>query len=306
MKRLLICDTNALFHRSRAALCRAMGEMVTSYGFPVTGTYGTLNALFSVIEKYEIDSVIPVYDSGGNWRKKESETYKANRQPSDIAHRADMNLLIQDVLPALGFTPIGSQGYEADDVIATIARNSPAYGEIYILTCDKDLLQLVNPRVKVILFSSSKKIELVDEEGVVRIFGVQPSEVKYFKALAGDSSDNVSGIAGVGPKTAVKIITESAPDEGFTLGDKICLHAKLRENAANFLANLRLVSLDDDVPNLRWFASSAPSEGAVKAIFEQLEFRSYLKDKRLGKILRALGVNREEVECAATKAVRQS
>lgn len=306
MKRLLICDTNALFHRSRAALCRAMGEMVTSYGFPVTGTYGTLNALFSVIEKYEIDSVIPVYDSGGNWRKKENKDYKANRQSSDLAHRADMNLLIQEVLPALGFTPIGSQGYEADDVIATIARNSSAYGEIYILTCDKDLLQLVNPRVKVILFSSSKKIELVDEEGVVKIFGVQPSEVKYFKALAGDSSDNVAGIAGIGPKTAVKIITESAPDEGFTLGDKICLHAKLRENAANFLANLRLVSLDDDVPNLRWFASSAPSEGAVRAIFEQLEFRSYLKDKRLGKILKALGVNREKVEAASAEAVRQS
>jgi len=283
-----------------------MGEMMTSYGMPTTGTYGFLNALFSAMEQYSFDSVIPVYDSGGNWRKKENEDYKANRQSSDLAHRADMNLLIQEVLPALGFTPIGSQGYEADDVIATIARNSPAYGEIYILTCDRDLLQLVNSKVRVILFSSSKKIELVDEEGVMKIFGVQPAEVKYFKALAGDSSDNVAGIAGVGPKTAVKIINDSTPDEGFTLGDKICLHAKLRENAANFLANLRLVSLDDDVPNLRWFASSAPSEGAVKAIFEQLEFRSYLKDKRLGKILKALGVNREKVEAASAEAVRES
>lgn len=306
LQKLLIVDSNALFHRSRSALTRAMGEMMTSYGMPTTGTYGFLNALFSAMEQYSFDSVIPVYDSGGNWRKKENEDYKANRQSSDLAHRADMNLLIQEVLPALGFTPIGSQGYEADDVIATIARNSPAYGEIYILTCDRDLLQLVNSKVRVILFSSSKKIELVDEEGVMKIFGVQPAEVKYFKALAGDSSDNVAGIAGVGPKTAVKIINESTPDEGFTLGDKICLHAKLRENAANFLANLRLVSLDDDVPNLRWFASSAPSEGAVKAIFEQLEFRSYLKDKRLGKILKALGVNREKVEAASAEAVRES
>lgn len=306
LQKLLIVDSNALFHRSRSALTRAMGEMMTSYGMPTTGTYGFLNALFSTMEQYNFDSVIPVYDQGGNWRKKENEDYKANRQSSDLAHRADMNLLIQEVLPALGFTPIGSQGYEADDVIATIARNSPAYGEIYILTCDRDLLQLVNSKVRVILFSSSKKIELIDEEGVMKIFGVQPTEVKYFKALAGDSSDNVAGVAGVGPKTAVKIINESTPDEGFTLGDKICLHAKLRENAANFLANLRLVSLDDDVPNLRWFASSAPSEGAVKAIFEQLEFRSYIKDKRLGKILKALGVNREKVEAASAEAVRES
>ena len=304
-QKLLIIDSNALFHRSRSALTRTMGEMMTTYGMPVTGTYGFLNALFSVMEQYNFDSVVPVYDQGGNWRKKESETYKANRQPSDIAHRADMNLLVQDVLPNLGFTPVGSQGYEADDVIATIARNSSAYSEIYILTCDKDLLQLVNPRVKVILFSSSKKIELVDEEGVLRIFGVKPSEVKYFKALAGDSSDNVAGIAGVGPKTAVKIITESTPDEGFTLGDKICLHAKLREHAATFLANLRLVSLDDDVPNLRWFASSPPSHGSVLSVFTQLEFKSYLKEKWLGKILKALKVDREEVEVAPAETVRQ-
>lgn len=305
-QKLLIVDSNALFHRSRSALTRAMGEMETSYGMPTTGTYGFLNALFSVMEQYNFDSVIPVYDQGGNWRKKENEDYKANRQSSDLAHRADMNLLVQEVLPALGFTPIGSQGYEADDVIATIARNSSAYSEIYILTCDRDLLQLVNTRVRVILFSSSKKIELVDEDGVVRIFGVKPSEVKYFKALAGDSSDNVAGVGGVGPKTAVKIINESTPDEGFTLGDKICLHAKLREHAATFLANLRLVSLDEDVPNLRWFASSPPSESAVRTIFEQLEFRSYLKDKRLGKILKALGVSCEKVEAASAETVRQS
>ena len=305
-RKLLIVDSNALFHRSRSALTRAMGEMTTSYGMPTTGTYGFLNALFSVMEQYRFDSVIPVYDQGGNWRKKEDENYKANRQSADLAHRADMNLLIQEVLPALGFTPIGSQGYEADDVIGTIARNSSAYGEIYILSCDKDLLQLVNEKVRVILFSSSKKIELIDEAGVERIFNVKPSEVKYFKALAGDSSDNVAGIAGIGPKTAVKIITESTPDEGFTVADKICLHAKVREHAASFLSNLRLVTLEDDVPNLRWFASSAPSHNSVMDIFTQLEFQSYLKDKRLGKILNALGVNGEKTQSAPAETVRQS
>lgn len=306
MKKLLICDTPALFYRGRSALARTMGEMTTSYGAPVTGTFAYLNSLFSLMDRDSYDCVVHCIEGGNNWRKKVSNDYKSNREKNTPQFYQDFSVLIEEVLPALGFTPIGSQGYEADDVIATIARNSPAYGEIYILTCDRDLLQLVNSKVRVILFSSSKKIELVDEEGVTRIFGVKPSEVKYFKALAGDSSDNVAGIAGVGPKTAVKIINDSTPDEGFTLGDKICLHAKLRENAANFLANLRLVSLDDDVPNLRWFASSAPSEGAVKAIFEQLEFRSYLKDKRLGKILKALGVNREKVEAASAEAVRES
>jgi 5'-3' exonuclease len=296
MKKLLLVDTNALFHRSRAALTRAMGEMVTSYGAPVTGTYGFLNALFSVIEKYQFDSVIPVYDAGANWRKKEDENYKADREKSSLAHYADMNLLVEDVLPTLGFTPVGVKGYEADDVIATISRKSPAYEEVFIFTCDKDLLQLVNNRVKVLLFNSAKKVREVDIDGVVDIFGVLPADVKYFKALAGDSSDNVAGIKGVGPKTAIKIIEESKPgpnDEvgDFTGADRICMHPKVREHAGTFLGNLRLVTLEHDVPDCTWFASSPPIPLHVETLFEGLEFRSYLKPARLSKIKKALKVS---------------
>ena len=296
LDRLLIVDCHALFHRSRSALSRAMGEMQTSLGVPTTGTYGFLNSLFSVIEQYEFDSVVPVYDAGNNWRKKEDTDYKADREKSSIAHYADMNLLIEDVLPALGFTPVGVKGYEADDVIATISRKSPAYKEIFILTCDKDLLQLVNNRVKVILFNSSKKIQLVDLDGVKNIFGVWPADVKYFKALAGDSSDNVAGIKGVGPKTAVKIIEECHPQPGqdvgdFTGADRIAFHPRVRENAATFLANLRLVTLEHDVPDVTWFASSPPSVTVMAALFESLEFKSYLRPSRFAKIKSALKVS---------------
>jgi len=295
-QRLLLVDTNALFHRSRSALTRAMGEMQTSFGVPTTGTYGFLNALFSIIEKYEFDSVIPVYDAGNNWRKREDGEYKANRESSSIAHYADMNLLLEDVLPALGFTPVGVKGYEADDVIATISRQSPAYEQIYIFTCDKDLLQLVNNRVKVLLFNSAKKIREVDIDGVVDIFGVYPSDVKYFKALAGDASDNVAGIKGIGPKTAIRIIEECKPKPGedvgpFTGADRICMHPKVRDNAGTFLANLRLVTLENDVPDLKWFASSKPHGQMVVSVFESLEFRSYLKPARLSKIKKALKID---------------
>lgn len=292
--KLLVVDSHALFHRSRSALTRAMGEMVTSYGMPVTGTFGFLNALFALIEKHDFDSVVPVYDAGKNWRKKENEEYKATRTSSDIAHKADMSLLIQDVLPPLGFTPIGVEGFEADDVIATIARNSPAFAEIFVFTCDRDLLQLVNSKVKVILFNTAKKVDIVDEEKVLSYFGVPALEIKYFKALAGDSSDNVAGIKGIGPKTAVKIIEESRSSEvnpEFSLADRIALHPKVNKQAATFLANLRLVSLDEDVPNLRWFASSAPDKVVVTSLLEQLEFRSFLKENRLNKILKALKVS---------------
>lgn len=289
--RLLLIDCSALFHRSRSALTRTCGELTTSAGIPVTGTMGFLNALFAIMAKEEYSCVIPCAEGGNNWRKKESTAYKANREGGDIAHYADQSLLLEEVLPTLGMTIAKAPGYEADDVIAHISRHSAAYEEVHILTCDKDLLQLVSNRVKVLLFSSTKKIELVDIDGVLNHFGVFPAEVKYFKALSGDSSDNVAGIPKIGPKTAVKIIEESRPKEdvfsGLTGADRICLHPKVKDNAGTFLANLRLVTLEHDVPDLVWFASSPPIPLHVEALFEALEFKQMLKRK--GKILQTLG-----------------
>jgi DNA polymerase-1 len=293
LKRLLIVDCSALFHRSRSALMRSCGELTTSAGIPVTGTMAFLNALFAIMAKYEYDCVIPCTEGGNNWRKKESGQYKANRESADIAHYADQGLLLEEVLPTLGMTVVKAPGYEADDVIAHISRHSPAYEEIHIVSCDKDLLQLVNNRVKVLLFNSAKKMELVDIDGVIKHFGVYPSEVKYFKALNGDPSDNVAGIPKVGPKTAVKIIEESRPSEinpEFTGADKICLHPKVSPHAGTFLANLRLVTLENDVPDLKWFASNPPIQLHVEALFEGLEFRQLLKRK--GKILEVLGCSK--------------
>ncbi len=290
LKRLLLVDTSALFHRSRAALTRACGELTTSAGAPVTGTMAFLNALFAVMDKYGYDCVVPCTEGGGNWRKKEDTEYKATREGSSVAHYADQSLLLEEVLPTLGMTVVKAPGFEADDVIAHISRHSPAYEEVHILTCDKDMLQLVTNKVKVLLFNSAKKMELVDIDGVIKHFGVYPSEVKYFKALAGDSSDNVAGIKGIGPKTAVKIIEESRPSEinpEFTGADKICLHPKVAPQAGVFLANLRLVTLENDVPDLTWFASNPPVPLHVEALLEGLEFRQMLKRKN--KILQTLG-----------------
>jgi DNA polymerase-1 len=288
--KLLIVDCSALFHRSRSALTRACGELTTSAGIPVTGTMAFLNALFAIMDKYEYDCVIPCTEGGNNWRKKEGAEYKGNRESASIAHYADQSLLLEEVLPTLGMSVVKAPGYEADDVIAHISRHSPAYEEIHILSCDKDLLQLVTNKVKVLLFSSSKKMELVDIDGVIRHFGVYPSEVKYYKALAGDKSDNVVGIPKVGPKTAVKIIEESRPkgeDEFLSGADRIAFHPRVKEQAAVFYANLRLVTLENDVPELTWFASTPPIPMHVEALLESLEFKQMLKRKV--KILQTLG-----------------
>ena len=290
MRDLLLIDVNAVFHRSRSALTRTMGEMMTSGGMPVTGTYGTLNTIFSIIEKGEYDSVIPCYDAGGNFRKKLDDSYKGNREKSSLAHYADMSLLVEEVLPTLGFSPVGVKGWEADDCVATISRNSPAYREVHILSVDKDLLQLVSNRVKVILFNSAKKVKTYGIDEVVEDMGVFPAEVKYLKALWGDASDNIAGIKGIGKKTAIRIIEECRPSEinpDFTGADKICMHPKVAPHAGTFLGNLRLTTLEQDVPDLQWFSSSAPIPLHVEALFDGLEFKSF--KKRKGKILQTLG-----------------
>lgn len=290
MKKLLLIDCSALFFRSRSALTRTCGELTTSAGVPVTGTMGFLNALFKVMDTYGYSSVVPCAEGGNNWRKKETGEYKGTRQSQDVAFYADQSLLLEEVLPTLGMTVCKQSGFEADDVIAHISRHSPAYDEIHILTCDKDLLQLVSNKVKVLLFSSAKKMELVDIDGVIKHFGVYPAEVRYYKALAGDKSDNVAGIPKVGPKTAVRIIEESRPkgeDEFLSGADRIAFHPKVKEQAADFYANLRLVTLENDVPECSWFASSVPVAMHVEALLEGLEFRTMLKRKN--KIFATLG-----------------
>jgi DNA polymerase-1 len=287
-RKLLIIDGNALFHRSRNALKRGAGELQTTWGQPVTGSYGVLSTLFSTLEKEDYDAVLPVFDAGGNFRKKEDADYKANRGTSDDSFKADITLLREELLFYLGFNPVAIQGVEADDVIASVAKSSVAFSHVDILTCDRDLLACVSERVSVVLFNSAKKVERIDSDGVRRIFSVNPADVPIFKALAGDSSDNIAGLKGVGPKGAVKIIEDClSNDSELSLTDRICFHPKVKDRAGDFLANLRLTTLVDDL-DVKWLANSAPLMGVVQSIFEQYVFGSFLKDARFKKILKAL------------------
>jgi DNA polymerase-1 len=291
-RKLLIIDTNALFHRSRSALKRGAGELTTSWGQPVTGTYGVLSTVFSILEKENYDAVLPIYDAGGNFRKKESEEYKANRGPADDSFKADFSLLRDDIFFYLGFNPVGIKGYEADDIIASVAKNAVAFSSVDILTCDRDLLACVSNRVNVILFNSAKKVRRCGIDDVLDIYGVYPAEVRYLKALSGDASDNVAGIPRIGDKTAAKIVIECRPTEvnpEFTGADRIAMHPKVRENASIFLSNLRVITLKDDI-EVNWFANTAPTEEVVRGVFEQNEFGSFLKEARFKKVLKALNV----------------
>ena len=242
MKRLLIVDFLALFHRSRAAMRCTGKSFSTSDGVPVTGVFPFVNNLLACIKQYEPTHVVICNDAGGNKRKTDSSTYKANRPKQSDDFFTEANILRDEILDALGLEVVGMRGYEADDIIHTIAHVAD-YGldrmdEVIIWTCDQDLLQCVTERVKVLLFNTAKKQVLMGVDEVVEKWGCYPQEIGMVKAIAGDASDNIIGAKGVGIKTAVKILEESQ----FVL-DGALDHPKLKGYDEIIKDNLHLVTL---------------------------------------------------------------
>lgn len=277
--KLLIVDYFALLHRSRNALLRTTGGLSNSAGRPTTGTFGFTNNLLSVIAKEQPTHIVVCYDAGGNWRKKENTDYKANRTaPVDQDDfRQESYDILDEVLPALGITATGIKGYEADDLIYTLSKNATDFEEVVILTCDQDILQCVTDKISVLLFSSARNIRKMGVEEVVEKWGVKPQHIALVKALAGDSSDNIKGIRGVGQKTATKIVIES-----YAVLDNIFKHPKVVNYKEKVLENLRLIRSSyvaelQDV-NFSDYQLGGSTIEHVQETFQRYEFKTLLKN----------------------------
>lgn len=287
MKRLLLVDFYALFHRGRNALLRGGRELTTSLGVPTTGTYGFTNNLISQIKDIAPTHVAVCYDAGGNWRKEADAEYKANREPgpSNDTFRLEADLVLNDILPAMGISAIGVRGYEADDALYTLAKDAEGFDEVIIFTCDQDILQCVTDRVKVRLFNTAKKVTDMGPAEVQEKWGVKPLHIALVKALSGDGSDNIKGIRGIGPKTAAKIVCD-----GYGVLDNILKHPKVEQHKDKVLANLDLVRLSY-IPSLSStdysdFLLGRSTATELKTVFEGLEFSALLKRlKSIGKTL---------------------
>ena len=204
----LLIDFYALFHRSRAALLRSNPNGFTSSsGIPTTGVFSTLRAILAQHKlKPDHEVVICVDNQGSQSRQEVNPEYKANRGNKDpnFAIEAKETLSLLRNL----FYVHSVRGYEADDLIASFVRDKNPEDSVTILSCDKDLLPLVSPTITVELFNTvSRKWKVYDSERVCEEWGVDdPLKVKYVKALAGDSSDNIKGLKRVGIKTAAKAV----------------------------------------------------------------------------------------------------
>ena len=241
-KRLLLVDHNALLHRCRNALLRTGRRYTTVDGIPTTGVFSYLSALLSIIDKTACSHVVVCFDAGSNARKTKDDTYKANRKPLDPDFMSENRTLLNEAFYALGIESVGIKGYEADDILATFAHVAQfgidKFDEVIIATVDQDLLQCVTEKTKVLLWNSAKKQAMMDVDGVVEKWNCFPDQIAYIKALSGDSSDNIKGVKGVGPKTAIKICQECQ----WLLGD-ILAHPKVRDHAEKVETNLDLVRL---------------------------------------------------------------
>ena len=195
---LVLVDGSSYLYRA----FHAMPELSNSKGMPTGAVYGVVNMLKRLRHDYPTQRVAMIFDAKGKtFRDDLFPDYKANRSamPDDLRSQIEP---LYDVIRAMGFPLIAIEGVEADDVIGTLAVQATQAGlDVMISTGDKDMAQLVNQQVSLV---DTMKNQVMDIEGVKKKFGVNPEQIKDYLALIGDTSDNIPGVAKVGPKTAVK------------------------------------------------------------------------------------------------------
>jgi DNA polymerase I len=277
-QRLFLIDGSGYIYRAYFAI----RHLSNSKGVATNAVYGFINMLLKVVREQQPDHLAVVFDSKGpTFRHELYPAYKANRaaMPEDLVPQVPV---IKEVVRAFNMPAIELPGYEADDIIATLARRFAAEGlDVTVVTGDKDLMQVVDERIRLLDTMKDQVSGLVE---VAARFGGTPAQVIEVQALAGDSSDNVPGVPGIGEKTAVELIREFGSVENL-LANLDRLKGKRRENLQTYAEQARLsralVTLRDDVPlelDYASFALTPPDRQALTRLFKELEFHKLLQE----------------------------
>lgn len=244
-KKLILVDGSGFIFRAYHSL----PPLTRPDGTPVGAVYGYMNMIYKLIDGLEADEIIVVFDAARKtFRNDIYPEYKAHRPdaPEDLVPQFS---IIKEATRALNLPSVELEGFEADDIIATYARIAHEQGmEVIIVSSDKDLMQLIRSGVS--LFDAMKN-KVIDEEVVMEKFGVTPDKVIDVQSLIGDSTDNVPGVPGIGPKTAAELIQTYGTLDGVLENAGDIKQNKRRENLINFADQARvsrqLVTLRDDV-----------------------------------------------------------
>ena len=259
----------------------AVRDLSTRAGQPTNALFGFVRMLRQLEKQWRPDRVVVAFDGGSPAHRLEKcPEYKAQRAPMPDDLRSQLGL-INEFLAAAGIPRILLKGQEADDVMATLAvRAAGAGATVRLATSDKDLMQLVDARVRIV--PPTKTDEELDAAGVAAKTGVQPGQIVDWLALIGDSSDNIPGVDGIGPKTATKLIAQFGSLAAcLAQAEKIesdSLRAKVQAGRAIAELNVALMTLDKDVPGVPgWdeIPAPAPEAAKLKAFFEKYELHQF-------------------------------
>lgn len=295
MKTLLLVDGSSYLYRA----FHALPDLRNSAGEPTGAIRGVLSMLQRLLKDYPADYVACVFDAKGKtFRDDIYPEYKANRQamPDDLRPQIEP---LFTAIKAMGWPLIVEEGVEADDVIGALAKQAEREGvRTIISTGDKDISQLVNEHITVVNTMRDafrKTDEVLDPAGVQTKFGVTPAQMIDYLMLIGDSSDNVPGVEKVGPKTAVKWLTEYNSLENIIANaDKITgvVGENLRKALPWFATSRELITIRCDVgirENLHDLSLQAADKAKLSEIYQRFEFKTWLRelDSSSGAIHRA-------------------
>ena len=286
MKKLLILDSNSILNRA----FYGVRYLSAKDGTPTNAIYGFLNILLKLIKEQEPDYICAAFDvKAPTFRHKQYEGYKAQRKPMPEGLAAQMPLA-KDVLRAMGVTILEKEGYEADDIIGTVARLCEE-SEIscFIATGDKDDLQLASDKTKVILTvtkSGYNETIIYDDKAVKEKYHVTPTEFIDVKALMGDPSDNIPGVKGVGEKTAMSLIEKHHSIEYIYenidgIGLKGAMLQKMKDGRKMAFMSKELATINRNTP-IEFNAEECvfdgfENNGELYEILKRLELNSIIK-----------------------------
>lgn len=273
-----LLDASSYIHRA----FHAVRGLTTSQGIPTGAVFGFTQMVLSLLKQTNPEYLGIVYDAAGpTFRHRQYPAYKANRPPIDPDLKVQFDL-VRQIVAALGLPAIELSEYEADDLIATLARQANEQGfQVVIISADKDLMQLISPAIS--MWDTMKDMHF-EREQVVEKLGVTPEQVVDYLALVGDSSDNLPGVNGVGPKTAARLLGQYGSLES-VLQNVASIKGKVGENLRNdgdlALITQGLARLCDTAPvsfSPELFSLRPIDQAVLAPLLTSLEFNSLLKE----------------------------
>ena len=278
-KQLLLIDGTAYIYRA----FHAIPHLSNSKGLPTNAVYGFARMLLKVIKDFKTDHIAVAFDvKGPSFRHKMYEEYKAHRPEMPDSLKPQIPY-IKELVRALNLPVLELEGYEADDVIGTISRQMKEKDvEVIIIAADKDMLQLIDDNTTIVDTMKGKRFGIKE---VMERFGTKPEQIVEIMGLAGDASDNIPGVKGIGEKTAVKLIKEFGTIENLLQNiDKVRekgIREKLEKYAEDARLSRMLATIDTNAPvdyRFEDLVVKSPDYQRLKELLKEMEFTKLLNE----------------------------